>query len=628
MSNSPLFKILGSLLLISLGATQAAAQETASTGLGETTFKRVCAACHVSLLATAGLPPADPANRAPPRERLRQFSAEAVLAALTTGKMRVQGAALTEAERHAVAQYASGSQFGVSSYGSPNAAKANPCPANASLAASATRPSWNGWSPDPGNTRFQSRNEAGLAAADLPKLKLKWAFGYPNVSALRAQPTVFGGRVFAATDTGELFALDAKSGCTYWTYKASTAVATAPTVGRYSNNGHAGYAVYVGDRNATLYAVDADSGALLWSRKVDEHRVAGITGAPTLYRGRLFVAVQGVGEENTGASGGYPCCTFRGSVSALDADTGAVIWKTYTMPQAEPRLKTAAGVQLFGPAGGSIWASPTIDVRRSLVYVGTGNGYADPPQPTTDAILALDLKSGAIRWVKQLTTADTWAMGCRPTNQDNPACPPTLGADFDLSASPILAHGGHRDLLIAVQKSGVVFALDPGQRGALLWQYRFGRGSGLGGQWGGAIDHKNFYIGTADLLSPDPGGMHAVDLATGMTVWEKSPPPALCSKDSGQACGTGQGGPLSAIPGAVLNAGLDGGLRAYAVGDGSLLWIYDTNRDFATVNGIKARGGAMDHSGPVVADGMLYVNSGNGGLIGHPGNVLLAFGLD
>jgi polyvinyl alcohol dehydrogenase (cytochrome) len=610
-----------------------AAQEDVQAGLGEAAFQRVCAVCHTSLVSRAS-PAADhPMNeaalRAPPREMLRQLSAEAVLAALTTGKMQPQGSLLSDAERPAVAEYASGSRMGAAKYGAANTEKPNLCKDPSRISQFAATPAWNGWGNGPANPRFQSRAAGGLTAADLPRLKLKWAFGYTNTVALRAQPTVFGHRLFVASDAGEIYALDAKTGCTYWTYKAQASVGAAPSVAAYKTPaGKSGYAVYVGDRNANVYALDAQSGALLWKRRVDEHRVAGITGAPALYHGRLFVPVQGVGEESIGSTNNYPCCTFRGSVVALDINTGEVVWKTYTVAESVPRGRSSSGVQLFGPSGGGIWSAPTIDPRRGALYVGTGNGYSDPTQPGTDAIIAMDLETGAVRWMKQVAGPDNWAMGCAPKNPDNPACPRDLGPDYDFSASPSLVRANGRDLLIAPQKSGLVYAFDPDNGGAVVWQSRIGKGSGLGGQWGLAVEGQRFFIGTADLLTPTPGGMHAIGLADGKPIWNMPPQPKLCLKYAGQSCSSGQGSAPTAIPGAVLSAGLDGGLRAYSSSDGSIIWLFDTNRDFETLNGVVARGGGMDHGGPVVVDGMLYVNSGYGGFVGHPGNVLLAFGLD
>jgi polyvinyl alcohol dehydrogenase (cytochrome) len=528
-----------------------------------------------------------------------------------------------------VAEYASGTRFGAATYGAEASAKPNPCRVPSLVADYARAPGWNGWSNEPTNSRFQPSNLGGLTGGDLSKLKLKWAFGYVNVSAVRAQPTVWGQRVFAASDAGELTALDANSGCTYWSFKAQGSIAAPASVGPYvTANGKKSFAVYVGDRTATVYALDAQTGALIWKRKVDDHKVAGITGAPELYQGRLYIAVQGVGEEGMGSTNGYACCTFRGSLSQLDASTGEVLWKTFTIAEPAPRGKTPGGVEIYGPSGGPIWSAPTIDVKRGLVYVGTGNGYSDPAQPGTDAVIAMDMKSGAIRWMKQVAAGDDWAMGCGPTNAGNPSCPKTLGPDYDFSASPVLTRMAGRDVLIAAQKSGLVFALDPSKAGAMIWQSRFGQGSGLGGQWGGAVEGDRFFIGTADLLTSTPGGMHALNLADGKPVWSQGPQTRLCLKNPGQACSAGQGAAITAIPGAVLSAGLDGGLRAYSSRDGQIIWTYDTNRDFVTVNGVTARGGGMDHGGPVVAGGMLYVNSGYGGFVGHPGNVLLAFGLE
>ncbi len=481
----------------------------------------------------------------------------------------------------------------------------------------------------PRRTRGSSPKEVGgLTAADVPRLKLKWAFGYQGVAAARAQPTVAGGRLFVASENGEVHALDPKTGCSHWTFKAQAGVRTALTVAPYSTSGGSnGYAVYFGDSKANAYAVDADSGQQVWTRKVDEHRSAAITGAPAVYNGRVYVPVQGLNEEGQGGRGSYECCTFRGSVVALDANTGAEAWKTYTISQpARQRARSAEGVQTWGPAGGGIWSAPTIDPKRRMLYVATGNGYADPPQPTTDAVIALDLQSGAIKWVRQTTASDNWTMGCQAQNPNKPQCPETLGPDYDFSASPALVTVKGRDLLFLPQKSGLAYALDPDNEGAVLWQYRLGQGSGLGGQWGAAVDGEVAYVGVADLQTQNPGGMRAVRLDTGQQVWSMPPQQKLCA--DGRGCSAAQGGAVTAIPGAVLSGSLDGGLRAYAAKDGAIIWTFDTNREFPTVNGVKANGGGMDGPGPVVAGGMLYVNSGYGGIVGRPGNVLLAFAVE
>ena len=525
----------------------------------------------------------------------------------------------------AVATYAAGRDFGPV-VAPPENLQTNLCTEQLVMGDPHSGPSWNGWGNGPTNTRYQPKAQGKLTAADLPRLQLKWAFGHANVTSARPQPTVAGGRLFAPSENGHLYALNPRTGCRYWTYTAQAGIPTAAVVGRYRDaGGNQGFAVYFGDRKANAYAVDAQTGREIWVRKVDNHPSAAITGPLAFDGTRVFVPVQGLNEETLGGFAGYPCCTFRGSVAALDASTGVVIWKSYTVGESLPRPPSQDGTPAFGPAGGGVWSVPTIDVKRRLVYVATGNGYAEPAQPTTDAVLALDINTGDLKWSQQMTPNDDWALGCQQSGGNNSACPAMLGPDFDLSAPPALARVGDRDLLVLPQKSGVAWALDPDKEGAIVWQYRFGQGSGLGGQWGVALDQEHAYVGVADLLTPKPGGLHAVTLADGQVLWQKPPQPKLCGIERG--CSSGQGGPLTAIPGAVLNAGMDGGVRAYSSKDGALLWTFDTNRDFDTVNGVKAHGGSMDSAGPVVVDGMLYVSSGSGGLIGRSGNVLLAFGL-
>ena len=475
-------------------------------------------------------------------------------------------------------------------------------------------PSWNGWGNGPTNTRFQPKSQGKLTAADLHRLQLKWAFGYPNVSSAGPQPTIAGRRLFAASENGHLYALNPRTGCRYWTYKAQAGIATAAIVGSYRTaDGSDGVAVFFGDRKANAYAVDAQTGRQIWVRKVDLHAAAAITGSLAFDGTRLFVPVQGLNEQPKGGAASYPCCTFRGSLSAIDASTGSVLWKTYTVPESMPRPSNQDGTLVYGPAGGGIGSVPTIDSKHRLVYVSTGNGYAEPAQSTTDAVLALDINTGELKWSRQMTPGSI------------PATSSEAGADFELSAPPVLTALQGRPILVVPQKSGIALALDPAQDGAIVWQYHFREGSGLEGQWGMAIEGETAYVGVADLLTSTAGGMRALALADGHLVWDKPPQTRLCG--FGHDCNAGQGGPVTAIPGAVLSGGMDGGLRAYSTKDGAVLWSFDTNRDFDTVNGVKAGGGSMDSAGPVVVDGMVYVSSGSGGLSGRPGNVLLAFGL-
>jgi polyvinyl alcohol dehydrogenase (cytochrome) len=580
----------------------------AQSSTGAEVFDRACAACHTG----------EADSRAPGLDALRARTPQAVLDSLVTGAMRPQGARLSGADRRLVAEFVTGKVL----EGDVTGAQRGQCTVAGPLIDPVGAPRWAGWSPSADNRRFQAAASAGLTAADLPRLTLKWAFGFPDASVAWAQPSVVGGRVFVGSQNGTVYALDARTGCSYWTYGAPGGVRTAAIVG--PGDSPTSRVVYVGDTAANVHALDAATGAVRWTRRVDDHPAARVTGSPTLHEGRLYVGVSSY-EEGLGADPHYPCCTFRGSLVALDAATGAVVWKTYLIPDAPAeRGRSTAGVPLWGPSGSAVWSAPTVDVARRAIYVATGNAYSAPAAATSDAVVALDLATGRIRWVQQVTPNDVYVSNCRGAN---PNCPESVGPDHDFGSPPILARAGDKDVLVIGQKSGVAFAMDPDAAGAVLWEYRAGLGGVLGGiEWGAAADATRAYVAVSDLTAPQPGGLHAVDLLTGARLWFTPPPAPACA--AGRGCSTAQSAAVTVIPGVVFSGSVDGSLRAYSAETGAVLWDIDTNQDYETVNGVPARGASMIGPGAVVVGGMVYVNSGYGAFGGRAGNVLLAFGLE
>jgi polyvinyl alcohol dehydrogenase (cytochrome) len=567
--------------------------------------------------------------RMPSRDALRKYTPEDIEISLSSFAMRRQASALRAVERRAVAEFLSGRPAG--SYRAPLDLIAKRAYCNAGAPAgpdSFAGPGWNGWGADLQNTRRQSAEAAGLTVADVRRLKLKWAFGFPGVSASGSQATVAGGRVFVGSRNGLLYALNARTACIDWVFEADAGIRSAPSVGPVTGRG--GATVFFGDAHAQVYAIDAADGKLRWKTKVEDHLDAMITGAPALHAGRLYVPVSSL-EEGSGAMPTYECCTFRGSVVALDAASGKQVWKTYTIGDVPKRTgKNTLGTQLWGPSGAAVWSAPTLDPDQNRLYVATGDSYSDPVAPASDAIMALAMDTGRILWVRQTLPGDAWNLGCLETTPEGRVnCPGAQGPDYDFGSSPVLATlGDGRRLLLAGQKSGVLYALNP-QDGQVIWETRVGDGGVLGGiEWGFATDGAAAYAAVSNAFEKPPGeagGIAAVRLANGQTVWRTPPFLDTCGKRTG--CNTGQPAAVTAIPRVVFSGSLDGHLRAYDTETGRVIWDVDTARELDTVNGVPARGGSLNGPGATVAGGMLYVSSGYA-LGFMPGNVLLAFSVD
>jgi polyvinyl alcohol dehydrogenase (cytochrome) len=510
------------------------------------------------------------------------------------------------------------------------------CMANRPIMAAGPQDSWTGWGPSPENTRFQTATSAGLGARDLGRLKLKWAFGFPGDVTAFAAPTILNGTVFVGSAGGTVQAIDAKTGCLYWLYHASGPVRTAITVAAES----ARKTLVFSDQNGWVYAVDARTGRAHWKERVEEHEATRLTGSIAVHGDIAFVPAASW-EETRAIDPRYPCCTFRGSVTAIRIRDGSALWKAYMVDPAKKTGTTTTGTETFGPSGAGIWSTPTVDAVRGVLYITTGDNYSHPATETSDAVLALDLKTGHIVWSRQTTPNDVFNSSCGSRGSN---CPAESGPDYDFGSSPMLVRTPNgRDVLVAGQKSGVVYALDPSNKGALLWQTRVGKGGTNGGvQWGMASDGENVYAAVSDAVrlhsatgpavigdeQLDPvqgGGLTALRISDGTKLWFAAGIPCNPPRPG---CSPAQPGAVTLIQGAVFSGSMDGHLRAFSTANGKLLWDLDTEKSYKTVNGAPAKGGSLDGAGPVIVGGMLFVNSGYPRNGGAPGNALLALGVN
>jgi polyvinyl alcohol dehydrogenase (cytochrome) len=588
-------------------------------------FQARCVSCH-----------GDVAEYAPSRHALATRTPEIIESALTVGSMRAMADGLSRTEIEALANYLGTEP--VVQFAAQNAACTHP-PQPLNVRAG----DWNGWGRDVHNSRYQPN--PGIRAQDIPRLAVKWAFGYTGGGTV-TQPTVVGDRIFIASR--DVYALDANTGCTYWTYPiegrgARAAITVAPMPGSPQR-----HVAYVADLSNYVHAIDATTGEGIWRTNIGDHPAAQLTGAPVLHEGRLYVPISS-GEESRAGAPGYECCTFRGGVAAVDAATGELIWRSFAIPEEPvPFQRNVEGVQMYGPAGAAIWSAVTVDAGRNAIYAGTGNSYTEVEEKGSSAIVAFDLRTGALKWTNQVTENDNYVVGCfGPSEGRGPPhanCPEELGPDWDFGASPILRNiRGGRQILVSGQKSGIVYGMDPAT-GAKIWQTRLGVGGPLGGvQWGMAADDDFIYVAISDeghynFRTEDPRpGLSALRIETGEVVWTTPAPPRDCAWGEVErpgvpyvpgGCSNAMAAPVTLIPGAVFAPSVDGNIRAYSTRDGSVFWTFNTARSYATVNGVPAKGGSLNATGAVLVNGTMFLNSGYSAFGGEPGNVLLAFTVD
>jgi polyvinyl alcohol dehydrogenase (cytochrome) len=583
---------------------------------GKAVFEQACASCHLGQVA-----------KAPHKMFLQMLSGPTILESLDSGLMQEQARTLGAEQRAAVAEYLSAAPLSAQRAAVPP----QMCAADASPFDPAMRPAPVTWGY--GNARYTPGDVAGLDAADAPRLELAWAFEFPAGIRARSQPSIAYGAVFVGSYDGHVYALDLKTGCARWIFKAGAEVRTAVVPYEAAGGPQTRTLpprVFFGDVVGRLYSVDALTGQLAWSLKVDEHPNATLTGTGTIHDGVIYQPVSSL-EVTSAADPAYECCRFRGAVVAVDAWSGEQRWKAYSIPQ-EPREagRTSVGTRIFAPSGAPIWNSPTIDAKRGVLYVGTGENYSSPANDTSDALLAFRLADGKLLWSQQMVKGDAWNVACML--KDNPNCPVENGPDVDFGAGTILTTlPSGKDILLAGQKNGVVYALDVDANGALLWKTRVGRGGIQGGvHFGMALAGQTVFVPISDMkdehdgrtVQPGKPGLYALDIASGKQRWG-APADDICG--TLQFCDAGISAAITATPGLVFAGHMDGRFRAYDAGSGKVLFEFDSRQEVETVSGARARGGSFGGGGAAVRDGYVVVNSGYGLYFHMPGNVLLAF---
>lgn len=637
--------LMAALALGLIGCSQAPAPDTAASPAarsaqtqaahapdGKALYEAKCATCHDK-----------PTDRTPGRDVLAKNPPTFILAAMRNGIMQPMAAGLSEDDMKAIALYLSPVSGSRGTAGDPNS-NAIWGPSSAQMPLDgvkcegpvppvnlAAANKWVGWSAKLDNARYQTN--PGFTAADVPKLKVKWAFKYPG--SKNGQATVIGDRLFVTSMSGAVYALNAQSGCVYWRYDSPAATRASVHVAAMPAGSPAKTALFFSDWTKSAVAVDADTGKELWRTQIETETGVQMTGSPTLWNNILFVPIS-TGNEAFATNDNYECCKFIGSLVALDAVTGKVLWKTYTTAQKNMAYRlNAKGQQMWGPSGGAIWSAPTIDPARGWVYVATSNSHTDAPNDGANAVIAMDIKTGKIVWKNQVWPDDNFIIGCpRAAN-----CPAKVGPDFALGSSPILhTQRDGKQLLLAGQKSGIMWALDP-QTGKTIWQQRLSPGSALGGiEFGSAADEDKVYVAISDVIVRGANakpGLYALDVKDGHVVWS-APSPRVPCRWTNNFCNPAISQAVSAIPGVVFAGAMNGRFRAYAASDGKVIWDYDTGVAHKSVLGQEVFGGVMDGAGPTIAGGMIYVHSGYAGrqtantndLSGRDGNVLFAFSVD
>lgn len=585
---------------------------------GAALYSTHCATCHLGQV-----------YKAPHQTWLEMMSQKALYTTMTEGIMAPQASKLSEQQKVEVIEYLTSQRY--------TPAKSASQPVNICTGDAATFAAWDnqeitGWGRD--TSRYVPDAVAGLNQADLPKLRLKWSFGYAGAFRARSQPSIAMGAIYTGSQDGTVYALDLETGCVRWSFSASAEVRTGIVLGQH---GETRPLAFFGDIIANLYAVDATTGELVWKISADDHPSATLTGTPAYHAGIVYAPVSSL-EVTAAADPDYPCCTFRGKVIAVDANSGSTTWESYTVPEPPSQQGVSSvGTAILAPSGAPVWNSPTLDPANNRLFFGSGENYSSPADGNSDAIFAVRMDTGERLWTRQVFAGDAWNVGCM-MSVNHPNCPPEMGPDYDQGSSPLLIKRPEaEDVIVAGHKDGSVVAYDAATGAQRQWVTKVGRGSIQGGvHFGMAAEGTRVYAPINDMNDTrngedlDPAlarpGVHAIDAENGAVLWSHVQED-ICSDDR-PLCDPGVSAPLTALTNAVIAGHLDGHLRAYDGQTGEVIWDYDTKRDFNTVNGVAASGGGMSGAGVTVAQGHVVVNSGYGLYFHEPGNALLVFAVD
>ncbi len=602
----------GSSAFLALGASA----QADDSHPGFAVFQQGCASCHGGGDA-----------RAPRLGILRAMSADDLRYALTEGLMAQQGSALSARDRATVIEYLAAPEVAHEAWIADIMCTEDRRLVDLSQPAAMSRVGV-----EITASRMMSAEASGLSKGDMENLELAWALAFPGVTTLRAAPVIMGSTVFySAVNTRKLLALDAETGCIKWVYDSPTPLRSSVSIAELGDTGR--QTLFFGDARGQVHAVDARTGAPVWvvSGRATEGS-GNVSGSVVVHDGKVIVPISASGV-GAGARPDFECCVGHGAVTALDMTTGERLWSYATMENAEYTGEVnSVGARLRGPSGAPIWSTPSIDVSRGRVYVTTGENTSLPATETSDAIIALDIETGEELWVFQATPNDVWNMACGRRNGPNcPDASESIRRDWDFGGSAILVElPDGRELLLAGQKSGHLWALDP-EDGNVVWAQRRGRGGALGGNhWGIAIDGERVFLTISDPGGGDrQPGVYAFDIATGTPLWEHRLTPDCSGGRQERVPGCNSRYGLSATPlvvdGAVVTAGLDGRLHIFDGVDGRVLFEFDTARPYETINGIEGAGGSVDSHSIAAGAGMIFIGSGYGSFSQPPGNVLLGF---